>query len=267
MKASACAILFVLCSLCGLAAAQVDNCCGLDRQCQTDQEWTDGYWAFQHGQCAAPAQSQATSNAPAQVDNCCFVDRQCHTDAEWTDGYWAYQQGQCPAAAQSPVVASQRPIIEGAEAFVRRVNNALDWLGRRAPAWYAYVINGTNKIGQSTLYGASFARLAERATYLSQSHAFRGEGRSVDYMILCSTLIHEASHHYDHAAGLVIVGWAGEIRAEEKQLEFYWDVDPYGEYAVITDLKRGLELEIFSMERGWLASQTPREVHERMGLP
>ncbi len=24
-------------------AAQIDNCCGIDRQCQTDQEWIDGY--------------------------------------------------------------------------------------------------------------------------------------------------------------------------------------------------------------------------------
>lgn len=263
------AVFFVLFILSGSAAAQVDNCCGIDRQCQTNQEWTDGYFAFQHGQCAAPAQSQSTSNAPSPVDNCCFVDRQCSTDQEWTEGYWAYQRNDCPASApaQSPAVVSQRPIIEGTEVFIRRVNNALNWLQSRAPEWYAYVINGMNKIGQSTLYGASFARLGERASYLSQSHAFRGEGRIVDYMILCSTLVHEASHHYDHAAGLAIQGWDGEIRANGKQREFYWDVDPYGQYEEIDYLKRGLELEIISMERGWLASQTIQEVNERMGLP
>ena len=36
-------------------SAQIDNCCFVDRQCTTDQEWTDGYWAFQNGQCAAPS--------------------------------------------------------------------------------------------------------------------------------------------------------------------------------------------------------------------
>ncbi len=35
----------------GTAPADVDNCCFVDRQCHSDQEWTDGYWAFQHKQC------------------------------------------------------------------------------------------------------------------------------------------------------------------------------------------------------------------------
>ncbi|MYH64169.1 MAG: hypothetical protein F4136_00755 [Chloroflexi bacterium] len=233
MKIRVPVILFALIFLSGVAVAQVDNCCHIDRQCSTNQEWADGYFAFQRGQCAAaiqPAQSAPVTAPP-----------------------------------QAPVVVSQRPIIEGAEVFVRRVNNALNWLESHAPDWYAYVIAWTDKIGQSSLYGASFARLGERATYVSQSHAFRGEGRVVDYMILCSTLIHEASH--DHAARLVMVGWEGEIRAEGKQLDFYWDVDPYGQYEAIDYLKRGLELEIISMERGWLASQTAQEVNERMGLP
>ncbi len=91
--------------LCAVAAAQVDNCCFVDRQCSSDQEWTDGYNAFQNGQCAAPAQSQseapAQTHVSSQIDNCCFVDRQCNSDADWTDGYHAYQNGQCAAPAQS----------------------------------------------------------------------------------------------------------------------------------------------------------------------
>ncbi|MCY4021243.1 MAG: hypothetical protein OXG39_17690 [Chloroflexi bacterium] len=27
-------------------AASIDNCCFVDRQCQTDQDWTEGYWEF-----------------------------------------------------------------------------------------------------------------------------------------------------------------------------------------------------------------------------
>ncbi len=92
------------------AAAQVDNCCFVDRQCNNAQDWENGYWAFQNGQCAAsaPAQPQSpaqpASNIPAGVDNCCQVDRQCHTEADWTNGYWAFQNGQCaaPAQTQSP---------------------------------------------------------------------------------------------------------------------------------------------------------------------
>ena len=31
--------------------AQIDNCCFVNRQCTTNQEWTDGYWAFQRNEC------------------------------------------------------------------------------------------------------------------------------------------------------------------------------------------------------------------------
>ena len=82
--------------------AHVDNCCFVDRQCHSAQDWENGYWAFQNGQCAAPAPAQPAQpagNVPAQVDNCCFVDRQCHTDAQWTDGYHAFQTNQCPVSA------------------------------------------------------------------------------------------------------------------------------------------------------------------------
>ena len=56
----------------------IDNCCFVDRQCATDQEWTDGYWAFQNGQCGESVQTQTqTSSQPVsvdtgQTDNCCF---------------------------------------------------------------------------------------------------------------------------------------------------------------------------------------------------
>ncbi len=86
------------------AATAIDNCCFVDRQCQSDQDWTAGYWAFQNGQCAAPAQSQSgTSTQPASkvagpIDNCCFAGWQCNTDLEWANGYYAYRDNQCGAA-------------------------------------------------------------------------------------------------------------------------------------------------------------------------
>ena len=100
-------------------ASNIDNCCFVDRQCNTDQEWTDGYWAFQSKQCIAPAGSQTqtstqtTSTIASQTDNCCFVDRQCATDQEWTDGYWAYQNNQCgaPVQTQTQTQTSAQPVI------------------------------------------------------------------------------------------------------------------------------------------------------------
>ena len=47
-------------------SSQLDNCCFVDRQCASDQEWTDGYWAFQNNQCGAPAQTQTQTQTSAQ---------------------------------------------------------------------------------------------------------------------------------------------------------------------------------------------------------
>ena len=99
-------------------ASNIDNCCFVDRQCSTDQEWADGYWAFQDNQCAAPAGSQtqtstqSTTTVSSQIDNCCFVDRQCATDREWTDGYWAFQNNQCgsPVQTQTQTQTSTQPV-------------------------------------------------------------------------------------------------------------------------------------------------------------
>ncbi len=87
--------------------ADVNNCCDVNRQCSTNQDWVDGYWAYQRNECPVGPTSEATSTAqpvaaaPAVVDNCCFVDRQCQNDQQWTDGYWAYQNNQCGAPTQT----------------------------------------------------------------------------------------------------------------------------------------------------------------------
>ena len=82
-------------------SSQIDNCCFVDRQCNTDQEWTDGYWAYQNGQCTAPTQvqtttaTQPTGGEPSQVNNCCFAGWNCATDDDWVAGFHAYQTNQC----------------------------------------------------------------------------------------------------------------------------------------------------------------------------
>ena len=103
-------------------ADDIDNCCFVDRQCQTDQDWTDGYFAFQNNQCSAPAQAQAQSQSPTSaqpvsapgaqidnIDNCCFVNRQCSNELEWAAGYYAYQNNQCAAPGQSAGSAPGAP--------------------------------------------------------------------------------------------------------------------------------------------------------------
>ena len=89
--------------------SNVNNCCFVDRQCMTDEEWVNGYNAYQNNQCPAPSlqqqstslQSQPQPGTPEDIDNCCFIGWQCNTDEEWVNGYWAYQQNkQCAAPSQ-----------------------------------------------------------------------------------------------------------------------------------------------------------------------
>ena len=95
-----------------MSVAAADNCCGIDRQCQRDQEWIDGYWAFQNGHCQTPETStQVSEPAPAAAaqpvtDNCCGVDRACQSEQEWVDGFWAFQNGQCAGGSQTNQYAS-----------------------------------------------------------------------------------------------------------------------------------------------------------------
>ena len=84
--------------------SDIDNCCYVDRECDTDDEWTKGYWAFQNNQCEIPTdsqqQSQSQATATEEVNNCCFIGWQCMTDDEWVNGYNAYQNNQCAAPSQ-----------------------------------------------------------------------------------------------------------------------------------------------------------------------
>lgn len=110
------AMLAVFC-LFSIVAAQGDNCCGIDRECQTNQEWSDGYWAYQNKECVASASPQADASS-SDVDNCCFVDRQCHTNQEWSDGYWAFQNGQCAAPVQSQHAQPQAQTADSSASVV-----------------------------------------------------------------------------------------------------------------------------------------------------
>ncbi|MCY3833819.1 MAG: SH3 domain-containing protein [Chloroflexi bacterium] len=168
--------------------APIDNCCHVDRQCQSDQQWVDGYWAYQNGQCAAPAQPAAS--APANVDNCCFLDRQCQSNQEWiagyqafqrgqcappvpatggnccslgwhcpteverAQGYWTYQINQCAGLPQTSGIALTGPVprIEGSGRFRQHIEATLRFMKSVAPAWYNYVITGLDSIVEEPVH-------------------------------------------------------------------------------------------------------------------
>ena len=179
--------------------AQIDNCCFVDRQCHSDSQWIDGYWAYQNNQCptSAGSQTQTASQSPnsasTQVDNCCYVDRLCQTDRQWLDGFWAYQNSQCGPSASAPSAGIS---IEGSATFVARINAALDLLKTRAPQWHAYVTKGPLRIAEDPS-SAWDGYASEGSIYISPSAAAKLS------RILAELLVHEATHAHRQLAGLM----------------------------------------------------------------
>ena len=199
----------------------IDNCCFVDRQCHSDQDWTDGYWAFQNGQCRAPAQTQVPASSQpvavdsSRVDNCCFLDWRCQSDDDWRRGFQAYQNNQC----KHPGVK-----IEGSETFVVLVETGLDLLKEKAPHWYDYVISGLDQIKEDHTTRIPWAWSRSRTTTYP-AHLVELSERRIHYM--AGLLAHEACHIHLYEAGLFQdVQWIEERECSKVELEAYLAVDP-----------------------------------------
>ena len=113
----------------------IDNCCYVNRQCATNQEWEAGFYAFQRNECPA-GQPAAPVSAPAgqPVDNCCYVNRQCATNQDWVDGWHAYQRNECPAG--QPVAQAGQP-VDNCCYVNRQCATNQDWVA----GWHAFQRN------------------------------------------------------------------------------------------------------------------------------
>ena len=228
--------------------SNIDNCCFVDRQCSSDQQWTDGYWAFQNGQCAAPAQTQPQTSTqpvtvaiPTGVDNCCQVNRQCHSDDDWVRGYHDFHDNQCegaPPPSTAPVSgpfpegvdnccrvnqqchsdedwtrgwlafqhfqcnvppATQGVNIQGSPAFVSQVRNAFALLRDRAPQWWKYSTTGLNTMKMIPEGGISgvYTHTKTYEDTLSEALKFGTGEAGLVYVIY--GIVHEACHvHEEH---------------------------------------------------------------------
>lgn len=168
------------------APPEINNCCFVDRQCATDQEWTAGYWAFQNKQCGAPAQTQLSTPVPAaddgEVNNCCFTGWQCHNDQDWHDGFYAFQENRCKHRGLA---------IEGSDYFVAGIEAALELLQSKSSYWYQYAITVLDRIREyndSHLHGKTFN--------LTIAHINAGD------VWLAGVIVHDACHAHRTDAGL-----------------------------------------------------------------
>jgi len=183
--------------------SQIDNCCFVDRQCNSDADWVSGYWAFQSNQCPTPSTPKSspvqTANGssislPAGADNCCQASgAACSSNEDWIRGYLAFQKGQC----KHPAV-----VIDGSPRFVARVEAALDMLKAGAPEWYAYTINELKNI-RETPEGILGVNTQMRSFALPPSHAYLWNDADVESAVvwLAGVLVHEACHIYREKAG------------------------------------------------------------------
>ena len=199
----------------------INNCCFVDRQCHSEQDWTDGYWAFQNKQCQAPsrpaqsqqpAAAQPASSAPAQADNCCSLGWQCHNDDDWQKGYFAFQENSC----EHPWLK-----IHGDGAFLGRVKTALAILQNGAPTWYDYAAQSglhlITQIGYHDRRGGFHP--GEMAFYTSGYHAG-------DELWFASAIVHEACHAYQWVTGTMVEGWRNEAPCLDVQIAMYDVIDP-----------------------------------------
>jgi len=171
------------------SSAPIDNCCFVDRQCHSAQDWTDGYWAFQNGQCAAPAQPLTTSSDTGHGDNCCHFGWQCSTDDDWLIGSAAFQKTRCK---------SQGIVFEGLPRVIARVQAALEFLRIRAPLWYDYAVTGYERI-IGAQEGQIISHSGDQLLAL-----FYPESIYLEWPLIhsVSTVIHYACHGHQERVGL-----------------------------------------------------------------
>ena len=233
------------------SSTPIDNCCFVDRQCNSDNEWTHGYWAFQNGECPAPSQpalsqpavlislppapggrpqplrpESATPHLPYSitdwsrvgepgVDNCCQIGWDCQNDTEWLRGFQVYQASQCHHSAVT---------IQGSNHFKSMAEQAFVALRNHAPDWYAYVISGLHsaRMLAPDVGGGTHPDHRSFQTGFHNAHPPTED----DVYDFVGGLAHEACHLHMWNRGLAVTGWTNELPCVEAQLYATEAVDP-----------------------------------------
>ena len=210
------------------APSDIDNCCFVDRQCNSDHDWTQGYWAYQNNQCGAPAtsteqtSSQPTTSTPANVDNCCFVDRHCDADHEWTQGFWDYQNHQCGAPGSHAGAVE----VQGSAGFAHMVEGAFQLLQQWAPEWYTYVVTALPRVRQDPGSPDTGIYIESRTFGVGSNVQTHDEVSFGDIVNMVGMLAHEACHVHQWWDGTATDGWRNEIGCLHAQLAASTSVDP-----------------------------------------
>ena len=212
-------------------SSDIDNCCFVDRQCNSNHEWTNGYWAYQNNQCRAPIAPVSSISTPitatdtAEVDNCCFIGWQCHSDSDWERGYHAYQSNSCDHSE----VNFRGIMVQGTAGFKALVARGFDLLKNRAPHWYDYAITGLNVVVEvNPPHGSSGVHVDSAIASFNLASPFIPIPD--DDLTMAEFLVHEACHVHRHRAGLESGGYSGEKACIEAEVALWQLAAPNTEH-------------------------------------
>lgn len=238
------------------SSAPIDNCCFVDRQCSSEQEWTNGFFVFQNGECPVPPQLTISApSAPASspiavggrpqplrpesvilqlpwsatdwsrvnapgVNNCCEAGWDCENGAEWQRGFHLYEASHCHHSALT---------LQGSENFRAAANRALEGLRVEAPHWYNYIIRGLWGIEQVPPDAGSGIHPQTR-TYVQ---AWAGNEPMDDWSFydFLGGMAHEACHIHMWNRGLAVASWTNELPCIEAQVYVTEAVDPINRHS------------------------------------
>lgn len=238
-------------------ASNVDNCCFVDRQCRTDKEWTDGYWAYQNNQCPvstgehqeivtgsqAPNRSGGLAWTPNMTeavkrllanpstdpfDNCCYMHwNTCHSDEDWKHGYWQYQNHQCV----HPAPIGTFPAIEGNALFRKLVNDALELMRIHTPEWLNYIkLSGVRQF-ELLPPDRSGGFLNQQWSVVHSFYSWQLDDPNwapdPDYVVgYAGGITHEACHAIQQRTYTQTIDWANELPCVEAQYDVIKTIKP-----------------------------------------
>ncbi len=203
------------------APSDIDNCCFVDRQCNTEHEWTDGYWAYQNNQCGAPltpvtvVSAPITTTSPGEADNCCQLGWDCRSDQEWHIGNLAYQANQCKHRGLE---------FEGPASFVKQVEDTLDFIQARSSHWYGYITGGLSKVRYDPNAQRSAVNVHSGTWHVPPSRVDSWG----DMVAIVGGLAHEACHVHIYQSGQKPGELVGERACLEAQIAAVQAVYPSG---------------------------------------
>ena len=230
--------------------SDINNCCFVNRRCQSENEWLDGYWAFQRNECPVSMSTPVTSSPQpvsvpsSDVNNCCYTGWQCTTDEDWQVGYYSYASNLCQGGLRLKNGQRGNVIIEGSLSFRVWINAAFDLLQQRAPQWYRFALGGLRKIKQLP---------PGTGDWMGRDLVFDSAWDSRDWpsprnvYYQAAVIVHEACHGYQFMQNRPDQGVAWEVECLEKELQAQLQFDPNDRFGIVKWV-RGL----IEKYKGWL---------------